>query len=249
MIDDMQSKTFGEANINVYNDWDRVSELTGMRDGAPHRHVDKIILEAGTTQSANIKTAIVCPPTIYGEGRGPGNKVSQQIPSLAASTLQNGRGFQVGPGKTFWNNVHVHDLSEVYLRLVDAAAAGGGNATWGAEGYYLTENGEHVWGDVAKKVSAYTRDKGYIESDEIVSLSPEEVIESFEKGKPAWKWNISGRAYFTWGLNSRGSAIRARKLLGWEPKGESIDEEIPRCVEVEAKRLGIKVGHAAKVAG
>ena len=249
MVDDMQLKTYGEANAKVYNDWEGVSELTSMRDGALHRHVDKAVLEAGTKQSANIKTAIVSPPTIYGKGRGPGNKVSKQIPSLAASTLQNGRAFQIGAGKAFWNNIHVHDLSDVYLRLVDAAAAGGGNATWGPEGYYLTENGEHVWGDVGKKVGAYARDKGYIESDEMVSLSPEGVVEFLEKGKAPWEWNIAGRGFFTWGLNSRGSAIRARKVLGWEPKSESIDDEIPRCVEAEAKRLGIKVGHAAKVAG
>ena len=249
MVDDMQSKTFGEANPKVYNDWDGISELTGMRDGAPHRHVDKLILEAGTAHAEKIKTAIVAPPCIYGEGRGPGNKVSQQIPTLAAATLLNSRAFQIGAGKTFWNNVHVHDLSDVYLRLVDAAAADGGDATWGAEGYYLTENGEHVWGDIGKKVGAYARGKGYIDSDEMVSLSPEDVMESFEKKKAPWKWDIPSRSYFTWGLNSRGKAIRARKVLGWQPRGESIDEEVPRCVEVEAKRLGIKVGHAAKVAG
>ena len=249
MTDDMESKTFGEASSKVYNDWDAVSEITQIRDAAPHRNVDKIVLEAGTTQADKIKTAIVCPPTIYGPGRGPGNQVSQQIPSLAAATLQNGRGFQVGAGKTWWNNVHVHDLSDVYLKLVEAAAAGGGKVTWGADGYYLAENGEHVWGDIGKKVGAYARDKGYIESDEIISLEPEEVMESFETGKAPWKWNIAGRAYFTWGLNSRGSAVRARKVLGWEPKGESIDDTIPGCVEVEAKRLGLKVGHAAKAAG
>ena len=249
MVGDMESKIFGEGSSKIYNDWDGISELTNMRDGAPHRHVDKLILEAGITQSDKIKTAIVCPPTIYGPGRGPGNQVSQQIPSLAVATLQNGRGFQVGAGKAFWNSVHVHDLSDVYLKLVEAAAAGGGKATWGAEGYYLAENAEFVWGDIGLKVGAYARDKGYIESDEIVSLKPEEVMEAFEKGKAPWEWKIPGMSYFSWGLNSRGSAVRARKVLGWVPKGKSVDEEIPGCVEVEARRLGIKVGHAVKAAG
>lgn len=43
-------------------------------------------------------------------------------------------GFQVGEGQNKWTMVHVHDLSQLYLHLVEEAAQGGGKATWGAEG-------------------------------------------------------------------------------------------------------------------
>lgn len=43
-----------------------------------------------------------------------------------------------------------------------------------------------------------------------------------------------------WGPNLRSEAIRARKLLGWEPKEEPIKEDIPRALDVEVKALGRK---------
>ena len=57
----------------------------------------------------------------------------------------------VGEGKARWNNVHVHDLSEVYRLLVNKAAAGDDNEEiWGPKGYVLVENGEHIWTDLAR---------------------------------------------------------------------------------------------------
>jgi len=98
----------------------------------------------GDGRDGPIKTAIVCPPTIFGTGRGQGNTRSIQIPGLAKAFLQKGHGFQVGAGEAYWCNVHVHDLSKLYLLLVEAAAAGGGSASWGDQGYYFAETGEHV---------------------------------------------------------------------------------------------------------
>ena len=49
-----------------YNDWTGVDELTNLPDNAFHRNVDKIVLEAGEKNGDVIKTALICPPTIYG---------------------------------------------------------------------------------------------------------------------------------------------------------------------------------------
>ena len=53
----------------------------------------------------------------------------------------------------------------------------------------------------------------------------------------------------TWGLNSKGFAKRARKFLGWSPKGKSLKDEIPEIVDGEAAALGLKKGYAEKVTG
>lgn len=230
----MERQTFGESSSKVYNDWDGVGEVTSLPDFAPHRKVDKIVLHAATT---NVKTAIVSPPTIYGQGRGPGNPRSIQVPELSRCTLQKGHGIQVGPGKTYWNNVHVHDLSDVYVALVEAAAAGGGTASWGHEGYYFTENGEHVWGDISRNVAAAAHKQGFIASADVKVLADKEINELCEGG------------LILWGANSRCRAIRARKLLGWSPRGNSLEEEIPETVSYEADIRGFVKHHAAKVAG
>ena len=210
-----------------------------MPDRASHRNVDKIILSAGA-EHAHIRTAIVCPPTIYGQGRGPGNQRGHQLYELSRCTLEKKHGIQVGSGKTYWTNVHVYDLSDCYLKLVEAAVAGVGNAVWGAEGYYFTENGEHQWGHIAKIVASAAKKQGYLETDEVFSLSGGEADQMTPHGS------------LMWGANSRCKAVRAKKLLGWKPKERSMEDETPDVVTYEAKRLkssGILQGHAAKAMG
>ena len=150
MVKDTDAVVYGEEALKVYDDWDGVSEVTSLPDHAAHRLVDKIIIEA---ESPKLHTAIICPPTIYGIGRGPSNRRGHQLYELARCTLERKKGFQVGSGKTHWTNIHVYDMSRCYLALVKAAMEGGGTASWGREGYYFTENGDHIWGNISKKVA------------------------------------------------------------------------------------------------
>ncbi|KAL8653039.1 MAG: hypothetical protein Q9226_004010, partial [Calogaya cf. arnoldii] len=228
---DIERQIFGEASEKIYNDWDGVSEVTSIPDFAPHRNVDKIILASA---SNNVKPAIVCPPTIYGQGRGPGNQRSHQLPELSRCTLEKGHGVQVGAGKTYWTNVHVHDLSVVFVALVEAAAAGGGGAMFGDQAYYFTENGEHIWGQISKAVASAAHKQGFISSDAVETHSDKDINEMCQAGA------------MLWGANSRCRAIRARKLLGWTPKGRSIEDEIPDTMASEADLRGFVKHHAAK---
>lgn len=239
LYSDIQSSTYGQASTHIYDDWGNLSEVTSLPDAAPHREVDKIVLEGGTQHAEKVKTAIICPPTIYGPGRGPGNQRSHQVPELARCTLEKGHGIQVGEGKTFWTSIHVHDLSLLYLSLFRAAVDGHGasRATWGTEGYYFCEAADLVWGDVAAQIAKAARERGWIESDEVVKYEPEDANKLTPMGAALW------------GCNSRARAVRARKLLGWEPRSPSLDAEIGPTVEVEAKRLGLVVGHAKVAAG
>jgi nucleoside-diphosphate-sugar epimerase len=91
--------------------------MTNLRDEAAHRNVDKIILEAG--EKEGVKAAIVCPPTIYGVARGPGNKRSQQLHNLSRIILTDGAGRMVGEGNR-QTHVHVEDLSNLYVVLIEA---------------------------------------------------------------------------------------------------------------------------------
>jgi hypothetical protein len=64
--EDSESDRLGEWSDKEYNDWTAVEDLTNLPDSAFHRNVDKIVIEAGEKHSDVLKTAIVCPPTIYG---------------------------------------------------------------------------------------------------------------------------------------------------------------------------------------
>ena len=233
---DVQTKTYGEPSAKVYDDWDGIEEITSLPEDAFHRNVDKVILEGSKEYPAKLRTAIVCPPTIYGKGRGPDNQRSLQLYDLAKQTLKLKHGLQVGAGKAYWTQVHVADLSKCYLKLVEAAVAGGGDATWNEKGYYFAENGEFTWGNIAKLVAAAAHEQGFIPSDEVVAMSPEQISKFAPFGPVIW------------GANSRGRALRARRLLGWSPVEKKIEEEVPEAVRREAVLLGLVEGHAAKVA-
>lgn len=233
---DMEIKSFGEASPKVYDDWENVSEVTSLPEHAPHRKVDRIILETGTKDGSKIKTAIVCPPTIYGKGRGPGKQRGHQVYELSRCTLVKKTGFKVGAGRNYWTNIHVHDLSNIYLKLVEAAVDGG-KGSWGIDGYYFAESGEYIWGEVSQAVASAACEQGFIPSDEVVAVSVDEADQLTPWGAVQW------------GTNSRCRAIRARKVLGWVPNGPSLKDEIPDIVKSEAVRLGLVKGHATQVAG
>lgn len=226
-IEDQRATTYGIERPKQYNDWDGVSELVNLPADAFHRNVDEIIIGAGQQNPASVKVAIVCPPTIYGPGRGPGNTKSIQAYWLSAAVLKRKRGILVGEGKNVWHQVHVQDLSGVYLALGEAASEGGGKATWNNEGYYLAENGAFVWGDIQRAVAQAAYDKKLIDSPDVESLDGDQTTEIHPAG------------IYVWGSNSRGNSFRARNLLGWSPQKPKLVELIPEIVEAEARALGL----------
>lgn len=136
------------------------------------------------------------------------------------------KGPVLGAGKARWNNVHVADLSNAYILLVEAAAEGKTDEElWGNKGYYFTENGEHYWGLLSEWIAKAAADMGYI---------PEAATEQMDEDKAK---EVAGFESLSWGWNSRGKANRLVKLLKWEPKERSIEDEVPTIVRSENQRL------------
>lgn len=216
---------------------EHVSELTSLPDSAFHRDIDKIVLAAASDAT---KVAIVCPPTIYGDGRGPGNQSSRQVVVLVKTALEQGKTPKIGRGLSEWDHVHVNDLADLFVLLAEAAAKNDkslDSKLWGKDVYYLAENGNHVWGDVSKWVAEDAYKKGFLKSEEVEAMDPDKAKE------------IAGFEALSWGLNSRGQAKRAREYLGWKPHGRSLKDSIPLMVDAEAKEQGLVKGYAEKAAG
>ncbi|KAF4764519.1 hypothetical protein HAV15_000874 [Penicillium sp. str.  len=166
-VEDQRAGTYGIERPKEYNDWEGVSELVNLPSDAFHRNVDEIILAAGQQNPASVKVAVVCPPTIYGPGRGPGNTKSIQAYLLSAAVLKRKHGFLVGKGENVWHQVHVQDLSNVYLALGEAASRA-----------------------VAK--SAF--DKKLIASPDVESLDGAQTTELLPAGIYAWGSNSRGNS-------------------------------------------------------
>jgi THO complex subunit 2 len=159
-----------------------------------------------------------------------------QIYNATKAFLQQGQAFKVGKGENIWHQIHVSDLSNLYLLLGEAALDQGSPATWNEEGYYLAENGSFVWGDVLQSIAKIANDKGFLRDARAENLSPIDADRYMRNAK------------FSIGTNSRGLSIRGKKLLGWKPVQGDIMDELPTAVDSEARLLGLVQGHASKVA-
>ncbi|PNS15269.1 hypothetical protein CAC42_8270 [Sphaceloma murrayae] len=237
-FEDIKNETYGKEGGEVFDDWEGIERVTDeIPDEARHRRIDKIVLAAGEQSAGKVKTAIVSPSCIYGKGRGKGNDTSIQVPSLAKVTIERGHGVMINEGKTRWPGIHVADLSDLFVGLVEQAVKGGGSASWGKKGYYFVESEELVWGEVSTWVLDAAKKLGLADTDEVKSLNKDEASQAVQAG------------HIRWGANSRCKAIRARKLLGWQPRRPRLKDVVAETVEIEARRLGRLPGHAAKAAG
>lgn len=226
----MDHERYGEAPLpeQSYDDLDGIDKVTSLPDSAFHRDVDKIVLAYAAEDPEAVKVAIVGPPTIYGTGRGPVNQTSRQIPSLVATTLEEGFGPIIGAGHTEWDNVHVQDLSHLIVLLAAQSTLPEKNSNekeiWGPKGYHFAENGTHKWSEMAKIIAKEAHKQGLIQSGEAKKLDVEVAKERH------------GFQSLSWGLNSKGKARRARKYLGWQPNHPSLEETIPEAVRSEGQR-------------
>lgn len=141
-------------------------------------------------------------------------------------TLRLQKGPIIGAGQSIWNNVHVHDLSDLYALLVDAALAGRvDDGLWGPRAYYLTENGEHCWGELAQSTADAATNLGYLPGAKAEPID----LESAKR--------YAGFESLSWGMNSRGQSRRAGELLGWKPSRPSLVDELPEILRSEWQRL------------
>lgn len=249
-----KSRVPGSASDVVFDDMDGIAKIREVIQKHPSRAVDNYMLSVAA-DTVQVNTALLLGPMIYGQGRGPVNQRSIQIPALIKATLQTGRGVQVGKGLSRWGNVHVEDVGSLVVRLVERAMEG--NCTseaWNLNGVYLLGVGEEVrvsrplsqqgtsrstkltgisclqtFGAISRSVASTTAQKGLIpkgeEVDELLGEKAETVLPH-------------GTILF--GTNARGNAGRARQVLGWVPRHENgLEAEIPRVVDAEAKALGM----------
>jgi nucleoside-diphosphate-sugar epimerase len=136
----------------------------------------------------------------------------------------------IGQGKARWNNVHVADLAQLFVLLTEAAVKNDTNAElWNEKGYYLVENGEHLWADLARLMGKKAYELGLVDKKlEEKSLGKDKAVDQ------------AGFEAVSWGFNSRGKAERAKKLVGWEPKSPSIEDTVDEILKDEKSRLDKK---------
>lgn len=160
--------------------------------------INKRVLSAA---QQNVHSIVLCHSLIYGQGHGI-HAESIQVPGLIQLAKKTGRASYIGKGENIWSHVHIDDVAELYLLAIENAPAGS---------FFYVENGEASMKTVVEAISRILGMNG-----QASSITIDEAIQ-------AWG---SEAAHFAFGSNSRVEATKARKLLGWNPKGRRLLEEI-----------------------
>ncbi|KII89891.1 hypothetical protein PLICRDRAFT_174707 [Plicaturopsis crispa FD-325 SS-3] len=211
----------------VYNDADPASIASIPNQS--HRALD-LSIEAADT-AGYVKTYIILPSTIYGIATGPLAEIgfqhphSIQVPFLIKAAISRGQGGVVGTGANLWPNVHIDEVADLYVVILDSVLSGSDKADHGHEGYYFGENGEHKLYDVSAAIAKALFELGKGKSPEPTTFSDEEATQFF--GGP-WL-----------GSNCRVVADRSR-ALGWKPTKTTVDLLASIKPEVEALLQGAK---------
>ncbi|CAF2420325.1 unnamed protein product [Rotaria sp. Silwood2] len=226
LVEDVRGKAGSDT---VYSDLNP-DQINGLADEQPHRNIDLFIINSADANPL-LKAVIVLPPLIYGIGTGPFNRTSVQLPALIRAALKRHKAEMIGSGQATWNNVHIADLSDAYIIILDQLLAAYGSdakhdvqpspyLTTGREGYYFAENGKHTWRQLAEKIGEVLYKKGIAKSTDVTSF-PDDEVESSIWGKYSW---------YLVGSQSNSKAERVRKL-GWKPHRPSIFDSVEEQVD------------------
>ncbi len=160
--------------------------------------VDRAVLASA---AQGVRSVVLCPCLIYGQGRG-AHADSIQVPNLIRQAVKSGIPRYIGAGENIWSTVHIDDVAGAYLLALEAARAGS---------FYFIENGEASLKSIVESIARL--------------LGGKRTPESWSIDEAVAEWGPQA-AWFSLGGNSRVSAEKARKMLGWRPAGADLFHEI-----------------------
>ena len=163
-------------------------------DKAPRVALNQLVLDA----APGVRAVVLCNTLIYGHTLGaPAQSV--QIPPLVTQAQESGVARYIGRGLNVWSNVHIADMTDLYVLALEKAPAGS---------FYYVENGEAAFGDLVGAIA------------KALNLGPAQPWPA-EDAVARWGREL---AVFALGSNSRVRAEKARRELGWTPtRGSAID--------------------------
>jgi nucleoside-diphosphate-sugar epimerase len=219
IVSDWASPDFlGRLNTKVWSDDSPkdLEEIRSLPHTALHRNTENILHTNIANHADKINIAIMCPPDIYGRGKGLVKTQSALIPLFIRESKALGKVFYYNKGTNTRSWVHIDDLMRVYLRVVEAAASSNPETTklyFGENGYHFAATQEHSHIDVATAVGKLLAEHGVILHAEPVQVDLERLdamanIPHFPK-----------LARYLYASNSRTRAERAKRLWGY--KGEA----------------------------
>lgn len=161
--------------------------------------IDREVLAAA---HRGVRSVVLCNTLIYGRGLGV-HEDSIQVPWMIEQAKRDGVARLVGRGENVWSTAHIEDVADLYVLAIERATAGS---------FFYVENGEEFsFRSIAEAISRM--------------LGLGSRTEEWPLDEAIKEWSPEG-AIFGFGSNCRVRADKARKMLGWDPKGPSLMAEI-----------------------
>ncbi|KAG9123930.1 hypothetical protein FRC07_013471 [Ceratobasidium sp. 392] len=214
VVGDAPSGEPSDSSKKVWNDANP-EDIRSIHIDQPHRTIDVEIFQAHDRR--DVDAYIVCPSCIYGIGDGPVRRISIQIPNIIRASLRRKEVPYIGKGTNTWNNVHIKDLQQLYLLVIQHAldVRSKGKTVESYENFYFGSSGTHEWGAVSKVLAPLLYERKSVDKPEAVSVPV--------GAEPALDFNT--------GNNSVSSADRGR-ALGWKPSQPAWDESLKKDIDV-----------------
>ncbi|KAG9763612.1 hypothetical protein KCU73_g1343, partial [Aureobasidium melanogenum] len=223
-IPDIKEGRFGEVSSKVYDDWEDATEIRNLIDNNPARAVDQNVLDFARSHPEQVRTALIFPPIIFGQGRGLGNTKSIQIPSLCRTAIARHQSVYVGRGQACWGNVHIADLAKLAADLIHAHdQSQHKHDLWNKGGLYFPATGETTWYSIAETLSKVAE-----RQDIKAPLSSISVKDAD---------SLSDHGSILFGTNARSKPGRATRFLSYKKSKHSLEEEIPMAFRSELKEV------------
>lgn len=167
--------TDGYTDTHRFSDEEDIYSFEKYRESREAYHqrtTDITVVETG--EAVGVTTYIVMAPTIYGQGTGPFNRYSIQLPAIIADSLESSTVSIVGKGDTIWSHVHIRDVAGLHITLLEKICT---NVTIpsGRKGIYFCETGEHSHREFSERLARAAYELGVLPTADIKEITLEQA--------------------------------------------------------------------------
>ncbi|OJT06191.1 hypothetical protein TRAPUB_2961, partial [Trametes pubescens] len=184
LMDDAQGAFKSEK---VYSDLN-IADIEALPPTAIHRPVDVLVVAADAAGHA--RTHIIMPSVIYGVGTGPlfdagiSNPHTMVFPLYVRTGLHHKHLAVLNEGATCWANVHITDITDLFIRVLDTSLSNPEKVSHGRNGYFFGASDEFSGREGVQAVADALFTLGRLSSREVVKYSLDEIAKYYASTLP-----------------------------------------------------------------
>ncbi|KAB8265712.1 NAD dependent epimerase/dehydratase family protein [Aspergillus pseudonomiae] len=174
--------TEGYTDTHCFSDEEDIYSYEKYRESREAYHqrtTDITVIETG--EAVGVTTYIVMAPTIFGQGTGPFNRYSIQLPAMIADAVSSGAVSVVAQGNTIWSHVHVKDVAGLHVTLLHQICTAV-TIPSGRKGIYFCETGEHSHREFSERLAKAAHELGVLPTADIREITLEQAGDKLALG-------------------------------------------------------------------